>query len=106
MYRPALPRTWVPGVVAAASQPRHVHKCPILAERPFAGLLMWLRWRVARHGLHTSCRVLAKGKAKAVVKAPALLPNDWEAVIGIECHAQLLASTKLFSGTYEAPHGS
>lgn len=72
-------------------------KWPISMERPFA-TLMWLRWGIARQALHTSSCVLAKGKTKPAVKAPSLLPNDWEAVIGIECHAQLLASTKLFSG--------
>lgn len=49
--------------------------------------MMWA-WRSVR-ALHTSLR-RAKG-------TKALLPTGWEAVVGIECHAQLLAPTKLFS---------
>lgn len=41
-------------------------------------------------------------RAKAV-KTQRFLPEGWEAVIGIECHAQLRAPTKLFSPTAPPP---
>ena len=45
-------------------------------------------------------RLLARGLAtSARAQKKALLPAGWEAVIGIECHAQLTAPSKLFSAT-------
>lgn len=47
-------------------------------------------WNVVRRALSTSA-VRRKGHA--------LLPEGWQVVIGIECHAQLKVPTKLFSRT-------
>lgn len=45
-------------------------------------------------------RLLARSLAtSACAQKKALLPAGWEAVIGIECHAQLTAPSKLFSAT-------
>ncbi|WFD34888.1 hypothetical protein MCUN1_001732 [Malassezia cuniculi] len=43
-------------------------------------------------------RRLATARVPKGSSKKALLPKGWEAVIGIECHAQLTAPTKLFSG--------
>lgn len=47
-------------------------------------------WKFVRRALSTSA-VRRKGHA--------LLPEGWQVVIGIECHAQLKVPTKLFSRT-------
>ena len=75
------------GRVSLHLSPVEVEKWPI---SPAARTTMRL-WARAFHG---SCAALAKRRA-----TPALLPPGWEAVIGIECHAQLSGATKLFSGT-------
>lgn len=55
-----------------------------------------LRVRLGSRPLSTS-RACAKKKSGGGGRAP-LLPAGWEAVIGVECHAQLRTPTKLFSG--------
>lgn len=87
---------------------RHVaKKGPIFSVRhTFDAIdaMVLARWSVYVRGFHTTARHLAKGKkSKGADAKRQLLPPGWEAVIGIECHAQLKAPTKLFSGML-VPH--